>query len=336
MSDTQKNDPQPPPTSTRSDDDIIELVEEIGEERPPHSLSDLERNLLDIDSHREPADDALTDFPDLADLGRIDFEEEEEDVPGQGLPAAGTGVEAAGISVTADADRLFEPDVEADSAATEKRPLAALDEVEEIAEFDEQFLDAEELLEGQPTPEGDTTSGEDEDLELLDIEEDDGDDEIVWFDDLNQPDQEVPPVHPAADEAALETSLIATEAESVAATSAADVFAAHVESALAHDDTAVRPAAEAAELEAELKAPAQATHLQAPVEPPPATADASPPAAPGLSPEAIEAAVERVMTRKLGGTIEAIILQAIEKAVSKEIERLKSLLLEDETGDRTP
>jgi hypothetical protein len=343
MSDIQKKDSQHPPTASRDDDDIIELVEEIGEESPPHPLSDLERKLLDIDGQRKATSGGLADLPDLADLDRIDFEEEEDegDVPGQGIPAAGTEDEASGVSVTADADRLFEPDVEAGPAATGKRPVAPLDDVEEIAEFDEQFLDAEDLLEGQPTPAGDNASGEDEDLELLDIDEDDGDDEIVWFDDLDKLDQEAPSTEPAPEEAEPVASLIDTEAESMQATSAADVFAAHVETALADAGTAARQADPVAEPAAEPTAPAQAAPLHAPVEsppgaPPPAMADATPPAVPGLAPEEIEAAVERVMARKLGGTIEAIILQAIEKAVSKEIERLKSLLLEDEAGDRKP
>ena len=50
-----------------------------------------------------------------------------------------------------------------------------------------------------------------------------------------------------------------------------------------------------------------------------------------IPPEEIEAAVERVIERKLGGTIEATILRVIETAVTREIERLKQLLLEDET-----
>jgi hypothetical protein len=49
-----------------------------------------------------------------------------------------------------------------------------------------------------------------------------------------------------------------------------------------------------------------------------------------IPPEEIEAAVERVIERKLGGTIEATILRVIETAVTREIDRLKQLLLEDD------
>ena len=55
-----------------------------------------------------------------------------------------------------------------------------------------------------------------------------------------------------------------------------------------------------------------------------------------LSDEQIDAAVERVIERRLGGTLESIVLRAIETAVSAEIQRLKTLLLEDDSGDPTP
>lgn len=334
MSDIWKKDPQLPSTESKDDDEIIELVEEIGEESPRHPLSALERKLLDIGDNRNAADDALADLPDIADLARIDFEEEEDEekASANGLPAAETGNKAADVSMTVDAARLFRPDGKEDSAPTESHLPPPLDDVEEIAEFDEQFLDAEDLLEGLATPPEDTASGEAEDLELLDVEEDDGDNEIVWFDDLDKPDHEAPPVEPAPEEVKPGAPLLGTESESIQDTSAADVFAAHIESARADADAAARLAAMTGGAAAALHAPVESP----PAAPSPAAVDASPPTVPGLAPEEIEAAVERVMARKLGGTIEAIILQAIEKAVSKEIERLKGLLLEDETSERMP
>jgi hypothetical protein len=59
-----------------------------------------------------------------------------------------------------------------------------------------------------------------------------------------------------------------------------------------------------------------------------------PAAANPLTEDQIDAAVERVITRMYAGTIETIIRQSIEKAVYKEIERLKNRLLEDDPGDK--
>ena len=343
MSDTRNKDSRLPPTTSDEDDDIIDLVDEIGEESPEHPLSALERNLLDIGGKGDAAGGALAELPDIADLSRIDFEEEEDEEksPGDRLAPAEEGVEAGGVSATADAARRFGSDAETDADATEKSPTARLDEIEEISEFDEQFLDAEEILESLPAKPEDAASGEDDDLELLEVEEDDADDEIVWFDDLDKPDQEAPVMQAAPEVVSPEPPPLDLKAEPIQDTSIADLFAGHVESAGADADAGTRPAATALRPDAAPAMTADIAALQAPVEsapaiPPPSAADASPTAAPGLSPEQLEAAVERVMARKLGGTFEAIILQAIEKAVSKEIDRLKSLLLEDEAGDRTP
>jgi hypothetical protein len=48
----------------------------------------------------------------------------------------------------------------------------------------------------------------------------------------------------------------------------------------------------------------------------------------------IETAVQNVIARSYSGRIEAIILQAIEKAVAREIERLRNELLENEPGGK--
>ena len=48
----------------------------------------------------------------------------------------------------------------------------------------------------------------------------------------------------------------------------------------------------------------------------------------GLSPEQIDKAIERVINEKFAGRIENIIYEVIEKAVAKEIDRLKGVLLD--------
>ncbi len=52
-----------------------------------------------------------------------------------------------------------------------------------------------------------------------------------------------------------------------------------------------------------------------------------------VSPEQIDQAIERIVNEKLAGRIEHIIYEIIEKAVKREIDRLKESLLEDSTPD---
>ena len=53
----------------------------------------------------------------------------------------------------------------------------------------------------------------------------------------------------------------------------------------------------------------------------------------GISPEQVDQAIERIINQKLAGRIEHIIYEIIEKAVKREIDRLKESLLEDNTPD---
>jgi hypothetical protein len=53
----------------------------------------------------------------------------------------------------------------------------------------------------------------------------------------------------------------------------------------------------------------------------------------GASQEQIEKSVERIIQQNLSDKIESMVRQTIEKAVSKEIERLKNVLLEDDTDE---
>ena len=56
-------------------------------------------------------------------------------------------------------------------------------------------------------------------------------------------------------------------------------------------------------------------------------------AAMGASHDQIEETLEHIIERKFSGKIETLITQIIEKAVSKEIQRLKKILLEDDSGE---
>ena len=52
-----------------------------------------------------------------------------------------------------------------------------------------------------------------------------------------------------------------------------------------------------------------------------------------FSPSQIDAAIERVINEKFSGRIESIIYDVIEKAVAKEIARLKGVLLDTPPAD---
>jgi hypothetical protein len=54
---------------------------------------------------------------------------------------------------------------------------------------------------------------------------------------------------------------------------------------------------------------------------------------PVVSPEQIDQTIERIINEKLAGRIEHIIYEIIEKAVKREIDRLKESLLDDSTSD---
>ena len=58
--------------------------------------------------------------------------------------------------------------------------------------------------------------------------------------------------------------------------------------------------------------------------------DAALAASGAVSQEQIEKSIERVIQENFSGKIESLITETIEKAVSKEIERLKSILLDDD------
>jgi hypothetical protein len=213
-----------------------------------------------------------------------------------------------------------------------ERQLADLEQPEPAQDqSDSDLLDIEDLLrldfgetggaknEMETLIPEDAASEADDGLELIDAEEDETDNEIVWFDDLEK-----------------EIGLPKTEAETSLPESAAPdtVTESGLEAFLS--EGSFSSGAGAALSGAGIAAAASAARQRSL---PPATGDSSPadpgvppPASPVFSEAEIEAAVERIIERKLGRTIESIIRQAIENAVSKEIERLKRLLLEDDHG----
>jgi hypothetical protein len=222
------------------------------------------------------------------------------------------------------------------------RGAGAANEIEEITEFEEQFLEPEDILDAK-------RAAKDEPPELLDLDEAELDNELLLFDDLlkGAAPEEATPGEETEQE---EIELLLPEDADLGPTSAADVFAAHLDSVFAGDsgghprpavggivvplpaaDPEPVPPPRTSPLAGIVAAVASTAVPAAGVEIP---AESPRPAAPQpahLAPEEIEAAVERVIERKLGGPIEAAIRRAIETAVSREIERLKRLLLEDET-----
>jgi hypothetical protein len=282
----------------------------------------LEQQLLGIPgaAGRQPAQGAPA--ADALDLSGIRFDEDDE-----ALTAAptidGTARGAGGSMSLQDAQRAL---------ARNTGPSAGgANGIEEITEFEEQFLEAEDILDAKP-------SGQGEPPELLELDEADLDNELLLFDDLLKGDASEAAT-PAGEIEPEEIELLLPEDADLGPTSAADVFAAHLDSVFAGDSgISPRPAdpgpvppprtsSPLAGIVAAVAAAAPAAGVEIPAQSPP-------PAAPQparLAPEEIEAAVERVIERKLGGPIEAAIRQAIETAVSREIERLKRLLLEDET-----
>jgi hypothetical protein len=213
------------------------------------------------------------------------------------------------------------------SAADLARAAGGTDnDVTEISEFDEQFLEAEEIMDSPPAAEDESDGGnDDETLELLDLDDNDIDNELLWFDDLD-----TPPDHGAVAQAG--PAGVAPLEPADTRTTAADLFDAFVQLEKPAEGDALATAGLSAAAAAPLTAiPGTAAPTQS------STADVSqPPAANALTEDQIDAAVERVITRMYAGTIETIIRQSIEKAVFKEIERLKNRLLEDDPGDKIP
>ena len=181
-------------------------------------------------------------------------------------------------------------------------------------------------MDNPPAAEDESDGGnDDETLELLDLDDNDIDNELVWFDDLD-----TPPDHGAVAQAG--QAGVAPLEPADTRSSAADLFDAFVQLEKPAEGDVLATAGLSAAAAAPLTAiPGTAAPTQS------RTADVSQPvAANALTEDQIDAAVERVITRMYAGTIETIIRQSIEEAVLKEIERLKNRLLENDPGDMIP
>jgi hypothetical protein len=340
MSDSKKSDPKRPPIESLDDEPIIDLVDEVRGGPANGDLSDLEKNLLNLERSfgrglKKTGEDLrpLPELPDLNDLDGFDFEEDDAVRPASGTLPPAAAKEPLPDGTEPELDWLID-EVASASAEDPAHGAGGTDnDVTEISEFDEQFLEAEEVIDGPPAAEDESDGGgDDETLELLDLDDDDIDNELVWFDDLDKPPDHggvaqagqagVAPVKPA--------DLRLFSDTPAADTTAADLFDAFVQSGRPVGGALVTagPPATAAALAAIPETAALSRSHTAYV--------SQPPAASALTEDQIDAAVERVITRMYAGTIETIILQSIEKAVSKEIERLKNRLLENDPGDTIP
>jgi hypothetical protein len=321
--------PQNPSTipAEAEDETIIDLIEEIDEPSLPSALSPLERRLLNIEDETPAAAEPTRERSDLENL---DFEEE-ADQPRQDLSALDSAVGAANSSSPEeDMDWLFGPGADARSEEIERSLDDSAMQSEELREFQKNALEAEDIVKAAAPPAKAIDPGnEDEDIELLEIEGDEVDDEIVWFDELDKEPASAE-VKPEAEADA--APLFNLDPDLLSDSSAADIFSAHVESGLMAGETAI-PAAPLLAAAVPAAAPPSSLSSHHPLELSPSETRI-PTGTAELSAEEIDAAVERVLERKLGGTLQSIIRQAIEAAVSKEIQRLKALLLEEDAGDR--
>lgn len=342
MSDSKKNDPKRPPIESPDDEPIIELVDEVPGGPAKGDFSDLEKNLLNLEQSLsrglEIAGEDLRpspELPDLNDLDGLDFEEDDAEHPASLTLAPAVAKEPLPSGTEPELDWLLDEDASA-PAEDPARGVGGTDtDVTEISEFNEQFLEIEEVIDDQPAAENESDGGNDEEtLELLGLDDDDTDNELVWFDDLDKPPDQgevaqagqagVAPLEPA--DPRLFSDAPAADIATV------DLFDAFVDSG--------KPVGGAepvtAGLSAAPSAPPTAIPGAAALSQPHIADVSQPPGANALTEDQIDAAVERVITRRYAGTIETIILQSIEKAVFKEIERLKNRLLENDPGDKSP
>ncbi|HEX5682236.1 MAG TPA: hypothetical protein VFX82_15510 [Desulfobacterales bacterium] len=342
MSDSKKSDPKRPSIELPDDEPVIDLVDEVSGGPTDGDLSDLEKNLLTLDRSfargLEKTDENLRivpELPDLDDLNGFDFEEEDAELPASGTLPPAAAKEPLPDGTEPELDWLLD-EVAFAPAADPAHGRGGMDnDVTEISEFDEQFMDAEEVLDDPPAAEVESDDvNDDETLELLDLDDDEIDNELVWFDDIDKPPAHggvaqaeqaaVAPVEPAGSRPFSDVP--------ASDTTAADLFDAFVQSGRPVGGDAPESAGPLAAAAAPLAAMPVAAALSQSY-----TVDVSqPPAANTLTEDQIEAAVERVITRMYAGTIETVIRQAIEKAVLKEIERLKNHLLENDLGDKIP
>jgi len=277
------------------------------------------------------------DLDDIDDDINLEFEDEDE------------GAEIADIGdLPSEMETMALEDLEDIAVADD-------DDIIEITEFDEHFPEEDERKLAHAGVLDVSDEDEDDFLELIEVEEEDttGDEEVIEFgssevqteeDEIDsffsetladEPVFENGEVEPVAETPALSTDM------AMATASAADedeefdfsLDSSEISEQVDRLDTFLADDLDAEPAVASLPSEPEVASL---VPEPPAeekAADADQPAdeepaeTVSLTPDQIDAIVENVIKEKLGGNIETIIYDVIEKAVSKEIDRLKGALL---------
>jgi hypothetical protein len=331
MSDSDKERPENSSTkpAEAEDESIIDLVDEIEDQSAPDALPALDPQLISI---AEALDAQRLPSTPLPDLEQLDFEEEEEQPERERLPGEAAILETDAPSLNESMDWLLDPVAEDSSDGRDKPPAAASAAPLEKIAFDEPSPETKQILEEMSPPFTAADAGDgDDDIELIEIEEDEPDNGLLWLDDLDLDKIPAATKRPV-DGLPLASPLSDTDADLFPETTAADVFAANMASGEMVSDRASAAAPSPAEglipAVAALATPVAAAAAL------PSSAELPIAEAASLSAEQIEAAVERLIERKLGGTLESIVVRAVETAVAKEIQRLKLLLLEYDPDDR--
>lgn len=309
------------------DDSIIDLVEEIEEERPADLLPPLDRQLLGI-GETLPADELPA--TELPDLGKLDFEEDDDQPGRDGLSQGPARSIDDRPAETAGMDWLFDPAAGVAPQDRDEPPAESQAALLQEAVLEKPSPEAEPILEPMDSPPAPADPADaDDDIELIDIEEAEPGNELEWLDDLTL--DKAPSFAGApVDAAAPESRPAAADFDEFPETSAADVFAANVAFggiALHGGSDDSPPQQPLSPASAPLSPLSPAAPTQTVIEAPPTIEGAT------LSNEQIEAAVERLIERRLGGSLESIVRRAVETAVTKEIKRLQQLLLDYDLDD---
>lgn len=277
------------------------------------------------------------DLDDIDDDINLEFEDEDE------------GAEIADIGdLASEMETMALEDLEDIAAADD-------DDIIEITEFDEHFPEEDERKLAHAGVLDVSDEDEDDFLELIEVEEEDttGDEEVIEFSNsevqteedeidsffsetlADEPVFENGEVEPVAETPALSTDMAMATASSADEDEEFDFSLDSSEiseqvdrlDTFLADDLDAEPAVASLPSEPEVASlvPEPPAEEKAPDADQPA--DEEPAETVSLTPDQIDAIVENVIKEKLGGNIETIIYDVIEKAVSKEIDRLKGALL---------
>ena len=346
------------------DDDIIELKDEIA------LHPDKEESEIDLNEHAtaESSDDDLNDDaePDLKafdietaaqendtePLDDLTFEEEEEDIEDEKLDieeiqplVAETPVETSGtddvIEITEFDDILSEDDNEMVTLAGEGEAPDSEDEFLELIDVEEDSTPEEAKIEDEII-QFDGVKTEVEDVELEDFINDSLNEEIQIDDELEDElsnsmgfeadaEMSLPDKSPEAED--LDFNIDSNEiAEKID-----EVDTIFFDETPSHEDLAEEPLADAGFFEDIVSDSTDPEPEIKDQNMPPSDIDipAELPAAIGaanLAPENIEESIKRVIQENFSDKIESMVAETIEKAVSKEINRLKNILMDDDSS----